>query len=109
MQKKRNQLSDQELAKYFGEFVTGYRLLDDELQADMNQTKPADLWKKNPFAVFAYHLITNNKAQLFINGETYLVTGDFAQTICNQAQFPSPLKKDETFNQLISTQAILPA
>ncbi|VAW45220.1 FIG002776: hypothetical protein [hydrothermal vent metagenome] len=110
-----SQLNDQQLAEYFGQFVTGYRLLDDEQSSDLiiNQVTKTISWKKSPFAVFAYHLTTDNssvtKAQLFVNGETYHVSKEFAQTLCNQAQFKYLNSKDEFFAELIETQAIIPA
>ena len=106
-----NQLNDQQLAEYFGQFVTGYRLLDDEHndEATKHQTNETTAWQKSPFAVFAYHLISNTKAQLFVNGETYIVIQDFALRVCNHNQFNRPSSDEDVWHELIELQAIQPA
>ena len=103
-------LSDQQLATYFGQFVTGYRVLEDEQYNDLNpsQVTATKRWQKSPFAVFAYHPISITQAQLFVNGESYLVKTDFAQTLCDHAQFNYLNSDDEVFAELIEIQALQP-
>ncbi len=112
-----NQLAtadDHELAKYFGQFVTGYRLFDETPEEVTTPDKDLDgLWQKSPFSVFAYH---SESRQLFVNGEALACSPDLAQAICNQDQYQlSSLKilgHDEfstqrLLNYLIEIQALV--
>ena len=103
-----NQLSEDELAKQFGQFVTAYRLLDDFQDGQPQIINHVNLWRKSPFAVFAYHITDNKNAQLFVNGETYIVDIEFAQTLCNKEQVETPKTHIDVFNELIESQALIP-
>ena len=109
---------DQTLARYFGQLVTGYRLLDEDPWDEVKpQHKPTG-WQKSPFSVFAYHPKTATEAQLFVNGEVFDCSLDLAQAICNQSSMRldslSVLGQDEVstqrlIKQLIERQALIPS
>ncbi len=101
-----SQLNDQKLAEYFGQYVTGYRLLDDAINYE-TYTGKTD-WKRSPFAVFAYHPISAHETLLFINGEQFNVSKAFALSLCNETQFKRPFDHNELFNELIELQVIVP-
>ena len=116
------QSSDQRLAELFGEFITGYRLLDaypedepiDSTNQKHNKKSPL-LYQKNPFAVFAYHTTSTTTAQLFVNGEVFSTSLIFAQNICDQSSFHlqtlkqqaiDPIGELRILNHLLDTSAI---
>ncbi len=97
-----SQATDDQIAEYFGRLVTGYRLLEND--DDAMTTADSRLWQKSPFASFAYHVIGNNKAHLFVNGESHLTSLEFAQRVCNNQSFEAI--DDELFRYLIEQNHI---
>lgn len=109
---------DQTLARYFGQLVTGYRLLDEDPWDDPKSPGKHRCWQNSPFSVFAYHPTTATQAQLFVNGEMFDCSLDLAQAICDQEPLHldalSVLGEDELstqriIKQLIQRQALIPA
>ncbi len=112
------QQDDQQLATLFGQYITGYRLLDEFGSDDMSShelqpTAPQQQWQKSPFSVFAYHATSANTAQLFVNGEVFDSSLELAQTMCNQLSFSLPTttrnhteQDQQVVKQLIATSAL---
>ncbi|MCF6300783.1 MAG: hypothetical protein L3J52_06655 [Proteobacteria bacterium] len=112
---KLSKLSDQELARIFGEFVSGYRMLDE--QPSIVSNKIAVLYHKNSFSTFAYYAHNHDHSTLFINGNSYLCHLNFAQQICDQENInkieieQSYLQNSDEikiFNNLIENGDLLP-
>ena len=103
-----SQADDQQLAEYFGQFVTGYRLWDefDNIEVAIPQATNQMTWQKNPFAVFAYYVSSSTEATLFVNGESFKTSLAFAQRICDQSSVK--LTDDDLFIKLIELHAIIP-
>lgn len=101
-----SQASDLELAQYFGQLVTGYRILENPDTPESVTNHPG-LWHKSPFASFAYHQISNTEAWLFVNGETYATKLESAQLICDNETFE--ITQDDVFSVLLDQQYICPA
>ncbi|WP_223787738.1 cupin domain-containing protein [Marinicella meishanensis] len=109
---------DQALASWFGQLVTGYRLLDEAPWAAQPPHTNQTAWQKSPFSVFAYHQSSQHPAQLFVNGEVFHCRLELAQAICNQTQFsleslqhldPDRVATQRLLKQLIDSQALIPA
>jgi len=102
------QADDQQLAEYFGRFVTGYRLWEefDELEVAMPQKPESTRWQKNTFAVLTYHVNSPTQATLYVNGEVFETHIELAEHICNQPDFN--YIDDKVFRQLIEMHAIIP-
>ncbi len=72
------------------------------------------LWIKSPFSVFAYYAKSNEKATLFIDGESLSMSLSAAEFICNNQSFKwstleeMGLEKD-IWHELIELQSIIPS
>lgn len=84
-------LTDVDLADILGQFLSGYRLLDEVPdpsafnQASINNKQ----WRKNPVDNFSYYLLDSNQAHLYLNGEIYPTSQRFAQYLCDQSALNS--------------------
>src|SRR5690554_4351406 len=84
-------LTDVDLADILGQFLSGYRLLDEVPdpsafnQASINNKQ----WRKNPVDNFSYYLLDSNQAHLYLHGEIYPTSQRFAQYLCDQSALNS--------------------
>ncbi|KAA3644479.1 MAG: cupin domain-containing protein [Proteobacteria bacterium] len=105
-----NHLTDGELADILGQFISAYRLLDDT--PGFNDHNHGHTHVRNPADNFTYYAISDQQAQLYINGDKYPCTLAFAQQLCNQSyldlqQLQSIAADQELFNQLLENQHII--
>ncbi|MCX7546001.1 cupin domain-containing protein [Marinicella gelatinilytica] len=74
-------LTDNDLSQILNQLLTGYRLLNEvpEYTDAHNHTN----WQKNPSDRFLYQPINSEQAQLYINGESFQCSLNFAKLLCN--------------------------
>ncbi|TDR22539.1 cupin domain-containing protein [Marinicella litoralis] len=106
--KTMSQADDQQLASYFGQFVTGYRLWEafDDFEVNTPTVSDQTEWQKNPFAVFAYYLKSADEATLFVNGEVFNTSVEMAKNICDHTHIV--YSADDLFQQLVAMHALIP-
>lgn len=102
-------LSDSELADIFGQFISGYRLLDDI--PDYPSQDGSEQWQKNPADNFAYYALDDDHAHLYINGEQFSCSLAFAEQLCDRLTFSRQQFHHEQalLQQLMTNQHIIAA
>ena len=85
------------LTEWFGKYITEYRSLFFEFNQyqDLNNLDFKQDLILSPFSKSSYsksNYISNNQtAQLFVNGQAYQTTLDFAEQICNEKKIPASM------------------
>lgn len=102
-------LTNTELADIFGQFISGYRLLD--AIPDFSGHNSSDKLQKNPADNFTYYALNEQQAHLYINGEHYDCSLTFAEHLCDQLTFTRQQLHNEQdlLQQLLSDQHIIVA
>ncbi len=99
-------LSDNQLADIFGQFISGYRLLDEipEYNSQDDSEQCCEHLQKNPADNFAYYALDDHRAHVYINGEQYDCSLTFARHLCDQPTFTRQQLQD---NQALMKQLLL--
>ncbi|MFC3193932.1 cupin domain-containing protein [Marinicella sediminis] len=115
-----SQMEDSALAELFGQVVTSYRLFDELPQEEDSPQSLDGCWQKSPFSIFAYHIHEPEAdaltAELFVNGEVFVVSAFLPPLICDQQTFtlqavkqqsPKPMNDLRVIRDLIDMQALI--